>query len=244
MASPHVAASAAYLHSWGINHPESVRTYLKRSAIIPTADDEDDEDDEDPSSSEDNDRYGSGIIQAGGSLKSGLFHRDVLRLGFVLIFALGLFFLARERDYFRASAPKTGLFLGTALWTCLAFSPLFLLFYEAGISMPGFLKWAAVPFPEWDLFLGANWHQNPITVSALLPALAIFLCHSQDTLKYVAAGFAVGIASFDMVELLSFSDVIWIPGIYWWDRAFLLVNAGVCLGLAYLTLKGELKNYS
>lgn len=248
MAAPHVSAVAAQLNSWGINHPDAVEYFLKKGSKIPGEDDDDDDEEDDDEDIEGlsnvdangnsmNEAYGEGIIHIPNILKSSQFRMFLYRLLAVLILAISLFVYARREKVFEASARKTFLYLGAAIFTAIGLSPLFIIPYSLEIQIPHWLKLIFLPFPEWDVLIKVAYHQNPLTVSAALPALAIFLSHGHRIWKYLACGFAMGIASFNVVEVIFLSsDVFLIPGIGWWDRMFLLVNAGLCAGLTYLSL--------
>jgi serine protease len=231
MAAPHVAGVAAYLHAWGINHPEKVKSYLKRTALMPDIED-------DQKKTDKREAYGSGIIQAHDALKSAQFRSSVYRLLFTLVCALSLFYASRRESILGASARKTLLYVGSALFVAVGGSLLFYLPLRLDIWIPAWAKMLLLPLPEWDVLIGVWMHQNPLSISFLWPLVLISLFHGHEkTWKYVACGCAVGLGAFNIMELVfGFSDVAYIPGVGLWDKLYLALNSVVCFGMAYLSI--------
>jgi serine protease len=234
MAAPHVAGSAALLHSWGVTHPDTVEDYLKRTAMLP---DEEEDDPEKTSISMRNDSHGAGIIQIDESIRISQFWSFIYRTIASLFLSIFLFVSIRRQNLLAASAKKTFTFIGSAIFFSAGLSPLFIPLFEFNVMIPDWMKILALPIQEWDILIDASLHQNPFMVSAVLPVVAVILTHGMDKLKYLSCGFAVGIAAFNFSEIIyQTSDIVLIPGIGMWDKIFLVINAIICLGIVYLAL--------
>jgi serine protease len=79
---------------------------------------------------------------------------------------------------------------------------------------------------------------NPVFASALIPVILIvlFLGHPQG--KWFALGSSLGVASCLMIHAI-FAPTLWGMGNEAIARIFLILNALVCLGIAYLASKGK-----
>jgi hypothetical protein len=79
--------------------------------------------------------------------------------------------------------------------------------------------------PDWDLKFGIGYHRSPLTHSAL-PAvvLALGVMASRLPLDKLVVGFAIGLASHLLWDIIFYGDVRWIKGGNY-DRLFLLGNA-------------------
>jgi hypothetical protein len=90
-------------------------------------------------------------------------------------------------------------------------------------------------FPSWDLaLLGPAGHGNALFFSALMPLALIAAGYGVRRLRGALAGFAAGVAAH-----LAFHAAANVTPIHWvpFDPVWLLVNAALCLGLAYLVLR-------
>jgi serine protease len=92
--------------------------------------------------------------------------------------------------------------------------------------------------PELGSSIQGSSALNPIFASVVIPFIlvALFLGHRQW--KWVAIGSALGVASCLAVSAVVSPSVVWLgSGVL--ARGFLVANALLCFGLAYLASKGE-----
>jgi serine protease len=81
---------------------------------------------------------------------------------------------------------------------------------------------------------------NPIFASVLIPFILVVLLLGHQQWKWIAIGTALGVASCLAVSAVMSPSLMWLgSGIV--ARIFLVANALLCFGLAYLASKGELK---
>lgn len=226
MASPHVAAAAALIIAQGITNPAKVEEILKKSANT-------DQKSRYTNPKEFQERYGAGIIQADVAVKAAIAEQGSWRFGAGFVLSLLAFVGVRRKDMLGISPKVTPLY---ATGLVAASSGLFLLPLLMGDA--GALAWLSRPLAEFDaMIFGFGFHQTPIFASALLPLGAAALLNGHKTLKYLAAGLAIGMSGFLAAEtVLMTSDVLWIPGMTL-DRAWLAANAVLSFGIGYLTLK-------
>ncbi len=243
MAAPHVAGVAALVKASGVSEPEDVVKVLKQSARKV---------EKDPLN-----HYGAGELNAGEAVKLALKGQITFR---------DFFRWLRDNGYLNpvfwidggaiALLPKIGMVLGSYLlaWFLRNYLPLSWslsggliagssgLFFLQGLYVFDLPQW---PFrllgssvPELgNVVMGTN-SLNPLFASALIPLLllSLFLGHRQ--LKWVAIGCSLGVASCLAINAI-ISPMVW--GIVNQDlaRGFLIVNAIICFGLAYLASKRE-----
>jgi serine protease len=79
---------------------------------------------------------------------------------------------------------------------------------------------------------------NPLFASVLIPFILIALLLGHKQWKWLAIGSALGVASCLVVSAVV-SPAIWGLGAGVIARVYLIVNALLCFGLAYLATKGE-----
>ena len=81
--------------------------------------------------------------------------------------------------------------------------------------------------PDWDLVLGIQHHRSPLTHS-FLPVLLLFVGMKwlKLPLNTLVVGFAAGVSSHLLWDIVFYGDVRWISGGNY-DRLFLLINAAV-----------------
>jgi serine protease len=94
--------------------------------------------------------------------------------------------------------------------------------------------------PELGTVIQGSPYLNPIVASVLIPFSLIALCLAHPHLKWFAIGSALGVASCLLVSAAVAPDLLWL-GAGAGARAFLAVNALLCIGLAYLASRGEAK---
>jgi serine protease len=222
MASPHVAAAAALVIAQGVTNPDKVEEVLKGSANTDQK--------KKYSPKEYSERYGAGLLQADAAVKAAVVDQGSTRLGAGLLLGLLAFFGFGRRSSMAGSKSlyATGIVFGAS---GLFFLPL--IFGDMGMLGTA-ATWLARPIAELDqLILG--WHQTPIFASVLIPVGAVAFFYGHKSLRFLAAGLAIGFAGFLMAEsMLMTSDVLWIPGINVLDRLWLGVNGILAFGLGVL----------
>ncbi|MGF1513202.1 MAG: S8 family peptidase [Elainellaceae cyanobacterium] len=91
--------------------------------------------------------------------------------------------------------------------------------------------------PELGTAVGASGALNPLTASALIPLALVALLLSHPTLKWFAIGSTLGVASCLAISAFLAPTVVWLGGGAI-ASLFLLGNAGLCVVLAALSLRG------
>ncbi len=247
MASPHVAGVAALIKAVGVDPPEEVATILKQSARVIENDEFN--------------HFGAGQLDANAAVtlaqKGKISPRDFFRW-------------LRDNGYLNlrfwfdggvvALLPKILMVVGSYLlaWFLRFYLPvLWHGFLASGLVMGStglfFLKGLYVfdvpqwPFrvmgssiPELGSALQGSAALNPIFASVLIPFGLVVLLLSHPQWKWFAIGSSLGVAS-----CLTIS-AIWAPHVMRINsqaiaQLFLVVNALLCIGLAYLALKTEEK---
>jgi serine protease len=158
------------------------------------------------------DRYGAGIVDAPAAVKAARGGKSSWPLGLGLVMAGAVAAAARRRG------------LGVKL------GPTFL----AGILV-GAGSYVFPGFPSWDLsILGAAGHGNALFFSALAPLGLIAAGYGVRRLRGALAGFAAGVGAHLAFHAASgITNIQWVP----FDPLWLLGNAALCLGLAYLVIR-------
>ena len=76
---------------------------------------------------------------------------------------------------------------------------------------------------------------NPLLHSILIPFILIALLLGTKRGKSIAIGIAIGMAAHLFVDaFFSLANVVYIPGTFLLDKAWLIVNGLFCFGLAVL----------
>ena len=243
MASPHVAGVAALIKATGIKDPEEVRQILIESAREVA---------EDPFN-----HYGAGRLDAGGAvqlaLKGKITVKDFLRW-------------LRDSGYLNPGfwidggtillLPKLGMVIGSYLLAWFIRNYLVFNMSLAGGMVFGssglFVLQGLYIFdlPQWPLrLIGSSLPElgnvvvgtsslNPIFASALIPFILIVLFLGHNTLKWVAIGSCLGVASCLGISAF-YNPNVWGLGMGITAQGFLVVNALICFGLAYLASKND-----
>lgn len=245
MAAPHVAGVAALVKAMGVENPDDVAAVIQQSAF-PVPDDN-------------LNHYGAGKLNAAEAVKlagKGKFSfkdffrwlRDngylnprfwfdggIIALWPKVFMVLGSYLLAwLLKHYFPFAwswSMSTGLVMGSSG-----------LFFLRGLYLYDAPQW---PFrllgssiPEMGTAVQASGLLNPIFASVLIPLtlLALLLGHRQ--LKWFAIGSTIGVGMCLAVSAAIDPALLWL-GDGAIARAFLAVNAILCLALARLVLKPE-----
>jgi len=242
MAAPHVAGVAALVKAVGIDDPQQVGAILRESARRVT---------DDPLN-----HYGAGQLDAGAAVelaRKGQFSpRDFFRWlrgnGYLnlrfwfdggavallpkLAMVLGSYLLAwLLRNYFPFGwswSLSSGLVLGS--------SGLFFLrgFYLFDLPQAPF-RVLGSSIPELGGAIQGSATLNPIFASALIPLGLLALLLNHPTGKWLAVGASLGMAACLAISAVV-DPALWLLGGGWLARAYLLVNALLCFGLARLAV--------
>jgi serine protease len=245
MAAPHVAGVAALVKASGIKEPDEILNVLKQSSRAVQ---------EDPLN-----HFGAGHLDAAAAVKLAVrgqitfkdFFRWLRDNGYLnprfwidggtvmllpkIAMVLGSYLLAWFlRVYFPFSwswSLSTGLVAGSSG-----------LFFLRGFYIFDLPQW---PFrvmgssiPELGNAVQGSTALNPLFASVLIPFILIALLLGHKQWKWVAIGSALGVASCLAVSAIV-SPAIWGLGAGVIARVYLIVNALLCFGLAYLATKGE-----
>ena len=243
MAAPHVAGVAALVKASGVSEPEQVLDVLKRSARRVQ---------EDPLN-----HFGAGHLNAAEAVKLALkgqitfrdFFRWLRDSGYLnprfwidggavallpkILMVVGSYLLAWFlRNYLPVSfGLHSGLILGSSG-----------LFFLQGLYVFDLPQW---PFrllgssiPELGNVPAGSTILNPFTASILIPLLLVILLVGHKTLKWFAIGSALGVSACLAVSAAIAPAVMGL-GTELVSRSFLVINALLCFGLAYLASQGE-----
>ena len=233
MASPHVAAAAAMVHSAGITKPDKIKDLLRQTA--------DDSMRNNYSTEDFEDRYGAGILQVDAAVKKAITTQGNTRMAGVAALLLLTLIGLRRHQKLDLSARDLAIFGGTSAFVAggLYFLPLIL---PAGGTLGWFTGLAAQPLAHADAaIVGFGSGINPLLASVLIPLAAYALFAGRKLGRIMACGLAIGMAAFCITEaFFTTTDVAWIPGYGGLlDSAWLFVNGLFCLGLGYLGLKSR-----
>ena len=245
MAAPHVAGVAALIKASGVKSPSEITEILKQSVHKVQ---------EDPLN-----HYGAGQLDAGQAVKLSLKGKIILR---------DFFRWLRDHGYLNpifwidggaiALLPKLGMVLGAYLLAWLLRNYLiFNLSLSAGLifgSSGLFLLQGLYLFdlPQWPFrLMGSSIPElgnavmatnllNPIFASALIPFVLILLFLGHSNLKWFALGSSLGVVSCLIIHAI-LAPQVWGMSNEIIARSFLIINALICLGIAYLAMKGKNK---
>jgi serine protease len=246
MAAPHVAGVAALVKAVGVESPDEVAAILRQSARKV-------DDDE-------RNFYGAGQLDAGAAVKLALKGKITPRDFFRWLRDNGYLNLRFWFDGGVVALPmKLAMVLGSYLlaWFLRNYLPIFSfplgfglvagssgLFVFKGLYVfdaPQFpFRLLGSSLPELGSAIQGSSALNPIFASVLIPLIliALFLGHHQW--KWVAIGSALGVAACLAVSAMVSPEVLWL-GSGAIARTFLIVNAFLCFGLAYLASKAEVE---
>ncbi|HEV8325377.1 MAG TPA: S8 family peptidase [Myxococcota bacterium] len=223
MASPHVAGVAAAVMSLGVTDPDAAASVLFDTA-------------RDKGEKGWDDHYGHGIVDASAATRAaaatGARAGGAWKLGLALLLGLAMT-TALRRKHLADTKPNAWFWTALAVGASgVAFTlPLF------GVHLPGVsATLLGQGLPAWDLLVfGAGSHANPLFYSALLPLLLVGLGGGVQSLRAPIAGLSIGIAAHLMMAAVGRpADVTFIPGGAIGDGVWLLANAAIALGLAWL----------
>ena len=118
------------------------------------------------------------------------------------------------------------------------------LFFLRGVYIYDLPQWPlrllGSSIPELGNALAGDSVLNPLFASALIPVALIALFLGHPSWKWFAIGTSLGVASCLLVSAVVTPDIWWLgEGLI--ARTFLISNAALCYGLAWLAMKGETK---
>jgi len=245
MAAPHVAGVAALVKASGIQEPDEILQVLKQSSRAVQ---------EDPLN-----HFGAGHLDASAAVKLALRGQITFR---------DFFRWVRDNGYLNPRfwidggtlmlLPKIGMVIGSYLlaWLLRNYFPFGWswslatglvtgssgLFFLRGFYIFDLPQW---PFrvmgssiPELGSAVQGSSALNPLFASVLIPFILVALLLGHKQWKWLAIGSALGVASCLAVSAVMSPHMMWLgSGVV--ARVFLVVNALLCFGLAYLASKGE-----
>ena len=246
MASPHVAGVAALVKASGIQEPDEIERVLAQSARVIQ---------QDPLN-----HFGAGHLDAAAAVKLALKGQITFK---------DFFRWLRDNGYLNPKfwidggtvmlLPKILMVLGSYLlaWFLRNYLPIWSWSLTSGLvagSSGLFILRSFYVFdlPQWPFrVMGSSLPElgsaiqgssmlNPIFASVLIPFILVVLLLGHKQWKWVAIGSALGVASCLAVSAVMSPDLMWLGGGIV-ARVFLVANALLCFGLAYLASKGELK---
>ncbi len=246
MASPHVAGVAALVRASGIQEPDEILRVWKQSARpVP----------QDPLN-----HFGAGHLDAAGAVKLALRGQITFK---------DFFRWLRDNGYLNPRfwmdggtvmlLPKVAMVLGSYLlaWFLRNYLPFWSLSLASGLVAGSsgifFLRGFYVfDLPQWPFrVMGSSLPElgsaiqgstalNPIFASVLIPFILVALLLGNKQWKWLAIGSALGVASCLAVSAVVSPNLLWLgSGVV--ARGFLVANALLCFGLAYLASKGEMQ---
>jgi serine protease len=238
MAAPHVAGVAALIRATGVEDPNEVSAILKQSSRKVQEDHLN--------------HFGAGHLDAGAAVKLALRGKITLNDFLRWLRKSGYLNLGFWLDGGAvALLPKLGMVLGSYLlaWFLRNYLPLTLglntglifgsagLFFLQGLYIFDLPQWPMRLFgssiPELGNVVLGNSSLNPLFASVLIPFILTALLLGHPSLKWFAIGSSIGVAA-----CLGVSAVVepnlWLLGCGAIARTYLIINALLCLGLAYL----------
>ncbi|MBD2017155.1 peptidase S8 [Microcoleus sp. FACHB-53] len=246
MASPHVAGVAALIKAAGIKEPDEIADILTKSARVIQ---------QDPLN-----HFGAGHLDAAAAVKLAIKGQITFK---------DFFRWLRDNGYLNPRfwidggtvmlLPKIAMVLGSYLlaWFLRNYLPIWSLSLTTGLvagSSGLFVLRGLYIFdlPQWPFrVMGSSIPElgsaiqgssmlNPIFASVLIPFILLALLLGHQQWKWVAIGSALGVASCLAVSAVMSPSLLWLgSGVV--ARVFLVANALLCFGLAYLASKGEMK---
>ena len=238
MAAPHVAGVAALIKATGVEDPNEVFDILKQSSR---------------NVEEDHlNHFGSGHLDASAAVQLALKGKITVNDFFRWLRKSGYLNLGFWIDGGAvALLPKLGMVIGSYLlaWFLRNYLPFTLglnsglIFGSSGLFFLQGLYWFDLPqwpmrlfgssLPELGNVVFGNANLNPLFASALIPFILTTLLLGHSSLKWFAIGSCIGVAACLGVSAVA-DPSLWLLGSGAIARTYLIVNAILCLGLAYL----------
>ncbi|MCC0176100.1 peptidase S8 [Waterburya agarophytonicola K14] len=243
MAAPHVAGVAALIRATGIDSPDQVRDILKQSSRKVQEDSLN--------------HFGSGYLDAGAAVELALKGKITFNDFFRWLRKSGYLNLGFWIDGGAvALLPKLGMVIGSYLlaWFLRNYLPFTLglngglIFGSSGLFFLQGLYWFDLPqwpmrlagssIPELGNVVLGNSSLNPLFASVLIPLGLIILLIGNPRLKWFAIGSSIGVAA--CLAVTAFTEPnLWLFGTGLFAQGYLLINACLCVGLAYIASQKE-----
>jgi serine protease len=228
MASPHVAGVAALVVGEGVTEPAAVEQILQETARKPQ-----------DSNKYEQARYGAGIVDAPAAVRKARSSNGAWQFLLGLLIAGGLASSVRRRGLLGVTLGPTylmGVLMGAS---GLFFLPYLMTLGGAWVESLPFTDVLTRGLPSWDLALfGPAGHGNALFFSALIPFGLIATLYNVRGLRAPLAGLAAGVAGHLLFHtIVRVIDIQYIPNTLMLDEMWLALNAAVCTGLGYLTLR-------
>lgn len=244
MAAPHVAGVAALIKASGVQEPDAIAQILKQSARAIQNDELN--------------YYGAGQLDADAAVKLALKGQITLKDFWRWLSQNGYLNL---RFWFDggvvALLPKIGMVLGSYLfaWLLRNYLPGWSFALSSGLVMGsaglfplrGLYRYdlPQYPFrllgssiPELGSAIQASPILNPLFASIIIPFILVALLLGHSQWRWFAVGSTLGVAACLTVSAIVAPSVLWF-GSGAIAQTFLIVNALLCFGLAYLAAKAE-----
>ncbi|MEM8675408.1 MAG: S8 family peptidase [Cyanobacteria bacterium P01_G01_bin.67] len=238
MAAPHVAGVAALISATGVDTPEEVRDILKQSSRKVQEDHLN--------------HFGSGHLDANAAVQLALKGKITFNDFFRWLRKSGYLNLGFWIDGGAvALLPKLGMVIGSYLlaWFLRNYLPFTLglnsglIFGSSGLFFLQGLYWFDLPqwpmrlfgssLPELGNVVFGNASLNPLFASALIPFILTALLLGHSSFRWFAIGSSIGVAACLAVSAAT-DPSLWLLGSGAIARTYLIINAILCLGLAYL----------
>ena len=245
MAAPHVAGVAALIRSTGVDNPDEVRNILTESSRKVQEDHLN--------------HFGAGHLDASAAVELALKGKITLNDFWRWLRKSGYLNLGFWLDGGAvALLPKLAMVIGSYLlaWLIRNYLPMTLglnaglIFGSSGLFFLQGLYW--FDLPQWPMRLagssipelgnvvvGSN-SLNPIFASVLIPFVLVAVLMGHRSLKWFAIGSSIGVAACLAVSAFTEPN-LWLLGTGAIAQAYLIVNAILCFGLAYLASQKELE---
>jgi serine protease len=243
MAAPHVAGVAALIKASGISEPAEVLSILKQSTRKVQEDHLN--------------HFGAGHLDAGAAVKLALKGQITFN---------DFFRWLRNSGYLNpgfwldggavALLPKLGMVIGSYLfaWFLRNYLPFTFglnsglifgssgLFFLQGLYIFDLPQWPMRLFgssiPELGNLIVGTSSLNPLFASVLIPLVLTILFIGHPSLKWFAIGSSIGVAACLGISAIA-DPTLWLLGGGAIARSYLMINALLCLGLAYLASQRE-----
>jgi len=243
MAAPHVAGVAALIKASGISEPAEVLSILKQSTRKVQEDHLN--------------HFGAGHLDAGAAVKLALKGQITFN---------DFFRWLRNSGYLNpgfwldggavALLPKLGMVIGSYLfaWFLRNYLPFTFglnsglifgssgLFFLQGLYIFDLPQWPMRLFgssiPELGNLIVGTSSLNPLFASVLIPLVLTILFIGHPSLKWFAIGSSIGVAACLGISAIAY-PTLWLLGGGAIARSYLMINALLCLGLAYLASQRE-----
>ena len=238
MAAPHVAGVAALIRSTGVDTPDEILDVLKQSSRKVAEDHLN--------------HFGAGHLDANAAVQLALKGKITFNDFFRWLRQSGYLNLRFWIDGGAvALLPKLGMVIGSYLlaWFLRNYLPFTLglnsglIFGSSGLFFLQGLYWFDLPqwpmrlfgssLPELGNVVLGNANFNPLFASVLIPFALVALFLGHPSLKWFAIGSSIGVAACLGVSAIA-DPGVWLLGNGAIARGYLLVNAALCLGLAYV----------